>query len=75
MHFEEKESSLKRRFKQLLNQSQKDFTYEYILAFARWWSIFWKVVDSSGYILTGGGGWGWIYFSGWWVLVDVGGWQ
>ena len=41
--------------KKLLKQSQKEAIYEYILAFARWWSIFWKVVGSGGNILAGGG--------------------
>ena len=50
-------------------QSQKEVIYEYILAFEGWWSIFWKVVGSGGYILAGGG-W-WIYFGWWWVMVDM----
>ena len=47
--------------KKLLRQCQKEVKYEYILAFAGRWSIFWEVVGSSGYILPGGGWW-WIYF-------------
>ena len=31
--------------------------YEYILAFAGWWSIFWEVVGNGEYILAGGGSW------------------
>ena len=46
--------------KELLKQCQKDIIYEYILAFAGWWSIFWEVVGSGGYILAG---------SGWWWVV------
>ena len=47
--------------KKLLKQSQKEVTYEYILALAGWWSRIWEVVGSGGYILAGGGWW-WIYF-------------
>ena len=56
--------------KKLFNQSQKEVIYEYILAFAGWWSIFWNVVGSGGYI-SAGGGWWWIYFGWWWVVVDM----
>ena len=62
MHFEEKK---------LLKQCQKEVTYEYILAFAGWWSVFWEVVGSGGYILAGGGWW-WIYFGWWWMVVGGG---
>ena len=55
--------------KKLFKQSQKEVIYEYILAFAGWWSIFWNVVGSGGYI-SAGGGWWWIYF-GWWCVVVV----
>ena len=48
-------------------QCQKEVMYEYILAFVGWWSIFWEVIGSGGYILAGGGGDGW-----WWVLVGSG---
>ena len=41
--------------KKLLKQCLKEVIYEYILAFAGWWSIFWEVVGSGGYILAGGG--------------------
>ena len=41
--------------KTLLKQCQKEVIYEYILSFAGWWSIFWEVIDSGGYILVGGG--------------------
>ena len=44
--------------------------YEYILAFAGWWSIFREMVGSGGYTLAGGGWW-WIYFGWWWVVVDI----
>ena len=44
-NFEEKE----------LKQCQKEVIYEYILAIAGWWSIFWVVVGGSGYILADGG--------------------
>ena len=66
--------------KKLLKQSQKEVIYECILAFAGWWSSFWEVVGSGGYILTGvggsgyilaGGGWWWIYFGWWWMMVDI----
>ena len=56
----------------LLKQSQKEVIYEYILVFPGWWSIFWKVVGSGGYILVGRGWW-WIYFGWWWVVMDDGG--
>ena len=56
--------------KKLSKQCQKEVVYEYILAFARWWSIFWEVVDTSGYILAGGGLW-WIYFDWWWMVGMV----
>ena len=59
--------------KKLLKQCLKEVIYEYILAFAGWWSIFWEMVGSGGYILAGGGWW-WIYFGWWWVVVDGGGW-
>ena len=55
--------------KKLLKQCLKEVIYEYILAFAGWWSIFWEMVGSGGYILAGGGRW-WIYFGWWWVLVN-----
>ena len=58
--------------KELLKQCLKEVIYEYILAFAGWWSIFWEMVGSGGYILAGGGWW-WIYFGWWWVVVDGGG--
>ena len=57
-HFQEKET---------VTAMPKGNIYEYILAFAGWWSIFWEVVGSGGCILTGGGWW-WIYF-GWWLVV------
>ena len=41
--------------KTLLKQCQKEVIYEYILAFVGWWSIFWEVIGSGGYILAGGG--------------------
>ena len=56
--------------KKLLKQCLKGFIYEYILAFAGWWSIFWEMVGGGGYILTGGGWW-WIYFGWRWVLVNI----
>ena len=56
--------------KKLSKQCQKEVVYEYILAFAGWWSIFWEVVGSSGYILASGGWW-WIYFGWWWMVVMV----
>ena len=56
--------------KKLLKQCLKEVIYEYILAFAGWWSIFWEMVGSGGYILAGGG-WSWIYFGQWWVVVDI----
>ena len=71
--------------KKLLKQSQKEVIYQYILAFAGMWSIFWKVVGSGGYILTGGvavadilwqvvGGGEYILAGGggWWVVVGGG---
>ena len=59
MHLEEKK---------LLKQCLKEVIYEYILAFAGWWSIFLETVGSGGYI-TAGGGWWWIYFGWWWKVV------
>ena len=62
-----------------LKQCLKEFIYEYILAFAGWWSIFWEMVGGGGYILTGGWWW-WTYFGWWWAVVgggyilDGGGW-
>ena len=56
--------------KRNLKQCQKEIICEYILAFAGWWSIFWELVGSDGYILPGGGWW-WIYFGWWWVVVDI----
>ena len=47
--------------------------YEYVLAVAGWWSIFWEMVGSAGYILAGGGWW-WIYFGQWWVVDGGGSW-
>ena len=41
--------------KKLLKQCQKEVIYEYILGFARWWSIFWVVVGGGGYVLASGG--------------------
>ena len=41
------------------------------LAFEGWWSIFWEMVGSGGYILAGGWWW-WTYF-GWWQVVVGGG--
>ena len=62
MHFEKK--------KKLSEQCLKEVIYEYFLTFAGWWSIFWEMVGSGGYILAGGG-WSWMYFGWWWVLVDI----
>ena len=56
-------------------QCLKEVIYQYILAFAGWWSIFWEMVGSCGYILAGGGWW-WMVVGGggwWWVIVDGGG--
>ena len=53
----------------------KGYIYEYILAFAGWWSIFWEMVGSGGYILAGGGWW-WMVVDGdgsWWVVMGRGG--
>ena len=58
--------------KKLLKQCQKEVIYEYILAFAAWWSIFWKMVGSGGCVLAGGGWW-WIYCGWGWVVVGGGG--
>ena len=52
--------------KKLLKQCLKEVMYQCILAFAGWWSIFWEMVGSGGYILAGGG---W-----WWLVVGHGGW-
>ena len=65
--------------KKLLKQCLKGFIYEYILAFAGWWSVFWEMVGSHGYVVTGSGwswiyfGWWWTCFGWWWVVVDGGG--
>ena len=56
----------------LLKQCLKEVIYEYILAIAGWWSIFWEMVGSGGYILADGG-WLWKYFGWWWVVVGGGG--
>ena len=53
----------------LLKQCQKEVIYEYILAFVGWWSIFWEVIGSGGYILAGGGWW-WIVVGGGIVQPD-----
>ena len=52
--------------KTLLKQCQKEVIYEYNLAFAGWWSVFWEVIGSGGYILAYGG---W-----WWMVVSGCGW-
>ena len=39
----------------MLKQCQEQVIYEYILAFAGWWSIFGEVLGGGGYILAGGG--------------------
>ena len=52
----------------------KGYIYEYILAFAGWWSIFWEMVGSGGYILAGGGWW-WMVVDDdglWWVVMGRG---
>ena len=65
--------------KKLLKQCLKGFIYEYILAFVGWWSVFWEMVGSRGYVVTGSGwswiyfGWWWTCFGWWWVVVDGGG--
>ena len=64
MHFKEKEA---------VKAISKEVIYQYILTFAGWWSIFWEMVGSGGYILAGGGWW-WTYFGWWWVVwvvVDI----
>ena len=43
--------------KKLLKQCLKEVTYEFILAFAEWWSVFWEVVGSGRYVMAGGGWW------------------
>ena len=57
-------------------QCLKEVIYQYILAFAGWWSIFWEMVSSRGYILAGGGWWWMVAGSGrwWWMVVVCGGW-
>ena len=57
--------------KNLLKQSQNEVIYEYILAFAGWRSIFWKVVGSDGYILAGGEWWRVVVDGSglWWVVA------
>ena len=52
-----KEYWISKKKEKLLKHCQKEFIYEYILAFAGWWSIFWEVVGSGGYIAAGGGWW------------------
>ena len=64
MHFEEKK---------LLKQCLKEVIYEYVLAFEGWWSIFWEVVGSGGYILAGGG-WQWVVVDIFLMVVGGGGW-
>ena len=60
--------------KKLLMQYLKEVIYQYILAFAGWWSIFWEMVGSRGYILAGGGWWWMVVGRGgrWWVVVGGG---
>ena len=67
--------------KKLFKECQREVIYEYILAFAGWWFIFWEVLGNGGGILAGGGwwcivvcdsGWWWIYF-GWFRVVVNGG--
>ena len=69
--------------KKLLKYCQKELIYEYTSTFVGWWSIFWEVAGSGGYILAGcgwwwmvvgGNGWWWIYFGWWWLVVDGIGW-
>ena len=57
-------------------QCLKEVIYQYILAFAGWWSIFWEMVSSRGYTLAGGGWWWMVVGSGrwWWMVVVCGGW-
>ena len=52
----------------LLKQSQKKVIYEYILAFAGWWSSFWEVVGSGRYF-----GWWWVVVDIFWLVVGGGG--
>ena len=59
--------------KTLLKQCQKEVIYEYILAFAGWWSIFWEVVGSGGCILASGM-WQWVVVHIFWLVVGGGGW-
>ena len=68
-----------RKQKKLLKQCLKEVIYEYILAFAGWWSSFWKMIGSGGYILGGGSWWmvvggGYILDGGgwWWMVVGLG---
>ena len=49
----------------MLKQCLKEFIYEYILAFAGWWSIFCEMIGSGGHILAGGAWWWWM------VVVDI----
>ena len=60
--------------KKLLMQYLKEVIYQYILAFAGWWSIIWEMVGSRGYILAGGGWWWMVVGRGgrWWVVVGGG---
>ena len=57
--------------KNLLKQCEKEVTYEYILAFAEYWSILW-VVGGGEYILAGGGWWR-VVVHIFWLVVDGGG--
>ena len=57
--------------KKLLKQCKKEIIYEYILAFAGWWSFVWEVVGGGGYILADGGWWC-ICFGCWSVVVGGG---
>ena len=56
--------------KKLLKQCLKEVIYQYILAFAGWWSIFWGMVGSGGYTLAGGG---WVVVDIFWLVVYGGG--
>ena len=55
--------------KKLLKLCLKEVIYQYILAFAGWWSIFWDMVGSGG-----SGGWWWMVMGGGGHTVAGGGW-
>ena len=57
LHFEEKDT--------VKAMSKGGYIWIYFGFFVGWWSMFWEVIGSGGYILAGGG---W-----WWMVVNASG--